>query len=167
MTDDELKSELEVFRLEGQILDRLFYEQAASIKRRLMHQRMDLTVAVCTAWLKREGPHNKHAEGERDIHNQQERTMGQVPVYLSRHGDLPDKYGALVEWEVGDPVSVTYCNGKRVDGVIQSGTMTHEQAPEIKGARGFGRWVREVLCADDGQVHAISEERLRDVSHSA
>lgn len=88
-----------------------------------------------------------------------------IPVYLSRHTpDLPEEYGALVNWSIGERIQfVPAAGGDPIRGVIGSCTLTHPEAPVIDGARGRGRWVREVFCEDTGETSAVSEARLKDI----
>lgn len=85
-----------------------------------------------------------------------------IPVYLSRHTpDLPEKYGSFVSWNIGERVQfIPAVGGEAKSGTIQSETLTHVEAPTIDGARGSGKWVREVICDDTGEKAAVSEERL-------
>lgn len=83
-----------------------------------------------------------------------------IPVYLSRHTpNLPDPYGAFISWEIGEHVRIKSKHG-RPDGfaIIKSETKTSAEAPIIDGARGKGRWVREVWM--DDEKFAISEEQI-------
>lgn len=86
-----------------------------------------------------------------------------VPVYASRHNptikDRPG-YGADISWAIGEEALVQERSGPPVRAKILSETRHHPGAPEINGARGWGRWVREVIVEGEDSPCAVSEARL-------
>lgn len=86
-----------------------------------------------------------------------------IPVYFSSFTPvekMPRRYGAFIAWEVGQRVEVRHGSSPPTLGTVMSETKWHDAAAEIDGARGRGRWVREVLCDDSGALEAVSEDRL-------
>jgi len=87
-----------------------------------------------------------------------------VPVYNSRFTpleNLPEHYGAFIDWRIGERVRLV----SRVDpslpsisGIIQSETRHHDKGREIEGARGKGRWIREILVDGELSPTAFSED---------
>lgn len=88
-----------------------------------------------------------------------------IPVYLSRHNDLPEEYGAFIAWDIGE-IADWHTNAHGiVRCIIKSGLKLHHDAPIIDSAMGRGRYVIEV--EHEGSIKAVSARRLRmsGVSH--
>lgn len=83
-----------------------------------------------------------------------------IPVYISRHQEpLPDGYGAMVAWEVGEPVTVLPSRGNPpVDGIIRSGMLWHHDAPVVDSPRGRGQWVYHVEI--NGEIYTPSPAQI-------
>jgi hypothetical protein len=83
-----------------------------------------------------------------------------IPVFLSRHTpDLRARagYGAFVDWTIGERVTVRSMHGRPpASATIRSEIRSHSAAPEIDGAPGRGRWVREVRFDGEHSDCAVS-----------
>lgn len=85
-------------------------------------------------------------------------------VYFSRH--QPDLksipgYGAMIIWELDEKAIYKSRDGKHsLPVIIKSELRRHDDAPEITGARGKGRWVYECLCTDTNTIEALSAAQL-------
>ncbi len=90
-------------------------------------------------------------------------TYEHIPIYISRYNTtFPEPYGSHVDWDVGQRCLIKTKEGGFIGGTIMSGTVTSPAAPIIDGARGRGRWCREIRTDDDGQVWCISEAKIVD-----
>lgn len=90
--------------------------------------------------------------------------MSSIPVYISRYNTtFPEPYGSHVDWAIGQRCLIKKSDGTGyIGGTIMSETKTKSEAPVIDGARGRGRWVREIRTDDDGHLWCISEGQLYD-----
>lgn len=82
-----------------------------------------------------------------------------IPVYISRHGELPEGYGAFINWQVGEQVTIISASSKPPrKGIVKSKMLWHNYAPEVDSARGRGQWVYEVEI--EGEMYTPSPWQL-------
>lgn len=81
------------------------------------------------------------------------------PVYISRYtSPLPTKYGARIDWQIGERVSVNARTGRHGAGTIKSGLLWHPTVPVCDSPCGMGRWIYEVEI--DGELFTVSPELI-------
>lgn len=83
-----------------------------------------------------------------------------IPVFMSRHTpSLPEGYGAFIDWEIGEKVKL---KGKTTTSyaTIKGNTGWHHEAPEIEGAHGRGRWVRDVIYDGEREKVCVSTANI-------